>query len=46
MEQVPRTRSKPWTPSQSPSAEEMIFTDGVVKGEENIINFLIGYRNE
>lgn len=45
MAQAPRTRSRAYRPSMDNTLDELAYYSGIVKGEENIINFLLGESN-
>jgi hypothetical protein len=42
MAEVPKTRLQPYRPSREQRLEDIAFNAGVVKGEQNIINYLLG----
>ena len=46
MEQAPKTRLQPFRPSADSKLEDIAYNAGMVKGEENIIGFLMGFENE
>jgi len=46
MEGVPKTRLKPFRPSREDKLEDYAYNSGVVRGEQNVISFLMGYDYE